>query len=183
MITSVTNPPPMYMISLSFAIGPGPPLVVAAVPQHRKQKKPTWQNTLRYSPTSAYSLTSPPARPGCPLSSHPTTSNQLASRAAFKFSMAPLATSIILHGSRKATGRDYCSLNWGTRTYTIRLVSHLATSMYKYHLELVAVYPSGPRQQGRIFKPAGHALARGRTRNRMPTSAYILSFVQTCKGA
>ena len=38
MITSVTNPPPMYMISLPFEIGRGPPSVVAAVPQHRKQK-------------------------------------------------------------------------------------------------------------------------------------------------
>jgi hypothetical protein len=41
----------------------------------RKQKKPTWWNTRRYSTTSAYSSTSPPARPGCPLASHPTTSN------------------------------------------------------------------------------------------------------------
>ena len=38
MITSVTNPPPMYMISLPFEIGRGPSSVVAAVPQHRKQK-------------------------------------------------------------------------------------------------------------------------------------------------
>jgi hypothetical protein len=38
------------------------------------KKKPTWSNTKRYSTTSAYSLTSPPARPDRPLSSHPTTS-------------------------------------------------------------------------------------------------------------
>ena len=34
--------------------------------------KPTWRNTRRYSTTSAYSLTNPPARPGCSLFSHPT---------------------------------------------------------------------------------------------------------------
>ena len=38
----------------------------------KKQKKPTWQNTRRYSTTSAYSLTSPSALPGCSSSSHPT---------------------------------------------------------------------------------------------------------------
>ena len=37
-----------------------------------ERKKPTWRNTPRYSTTSAYSSTSPPARPGCSLSSHPT---------------------------------------------------------------------------------------------------------------
>lgn len=37
------------------------------------KKKPTWQNTLRYSATSAYLLTGLPAQTGCPLSSHPTT--------------------------------------------------------------------------------------------------------------
>ena len=43
-----------------------------------EQKKPTWPITLRCSATSAYSLTSPPARPGCPSSSRPTTSkNQI----------------------------------------------------------------------------------------------------------
>ena len=36
------------------------------------KKKPTWWNTLRHSTTSAYSSTSPPVRPGCPLSRHPT---------------------------------------------------------------------------------------------------------------
>src|SRR5579862_1704045 len=40
----------------------------------RTKKKPTWRNTRRYSTTSAYSLTSLPARPGCPQSSHPTIS-------------------------------------------------------------------------------------------------------------
>lgn len=38
----------------------------------KQQKKPTWQNTLRCSTTSAYSLTSHPAQPGCPSPSHPT---------------------------------------------------------------------------------------------------------------
>ncbi len=36
-------------------------------------RKPTWRNTQRYSTTSAYSLTGPPVRPGCPSSSRPTT--------------------------------------------------------------------------------------------------------------
>ena len=38
----------------------------------RERKKPMWRNTRRRSTTSAYSLTSPSARPGCSLSSHPT---------------------------------------------------------------------------------------------------------------
>ena len=38
MITSVSNPPPMYMITLPFEIGPEPPSVVAAVPQHGNRK-------------------------------------------------------------------------------------------------------------------------------------------------
>ncbi len=41
-----------------------------------RTKKPTWQNTHRYSTTSAYSLTSPSAPPRCPLSSHPTISRE-----------------------------------------------------------------------------------------------------------
>ena len=36
-----------------------------------KVRKPAWWNTRRYSTTPAYSLTSPPARPGCPLSIRP----------------------------------------------------------------------------------------------------------------
>gem|GEM_PF-6895085 len=41
------------------------------------QKKPTWLNTIKgRSTTSAYSSTSPPARPGYPSSSHPTTSTK-----------------------------------------------------------------------------------------------------------
>jgi hypothetical protein len=44
------------------------------VPHRQEQKKPTWQNTRRYSTTSAYSSTSPPAGPGCYSPSHPTTS-------------------------------------------------------------------------------------------------------------
>jgi hypothetical protein len=39
MITSVTNPPPMYMISLPFEIGRGPPSVVAAVGATPKTQK------------------------------------------------------------------------------------------------------------------------------------------------
>jgi hypothetical protein len=48
--------------------------VLANVAHRQEQKRPTWRNTRRYSATSAYSLTSPPARPGCSLSSHPTIS-------------------------------------------------------------------------------------------------------------
>ena len=40
--------------------------------ESKLQKKPTWPNTLRHSTTSAYSLTSLPAKSGCSLSSHPT---------------------------------------------------------------------------------------------------------------
>jgi hypothetical protein len=40
------------------------------------KKKPTWWNTRRHSTTSAYSSTGPPARPGCPSSSFPTTSTE-----------------------------------------------------------------------------------------------------------
>jgi hypothetical protein len=42
------------------------------------KKKPTWPNTLGHSTTSAYSLTDPPARPGYPLFSHPTSLGQKA---------------------------------------------------------------------------------------------------------
>jgi hypothetical protein len=39
MITSVTNPPPMYMINLPFLDRPGGfPWGVATIPKHRKQK-------------------------------------------------------------------------------------------------------------------------------------------------
>ena len=46
---------------------------------HNQERKSRLRNTPSYSTTSAYSSTSPPARPGCPLSSHPTTSNQSSS--------------------------------------------------------------------------------------------------------
>ena len=46
---------------------------VGNIPRRQEQKKPTWRNTLRYSTTSAYSLTNPPEVPGCPSPSHPTT--------------------------------------------------------------------------------------------------------------
>jgi hypothetical protein len=39
MITSVTNPPPMYMISLLVEIGRGPFLVVANAPRRQEHKK------------------------------------------------------------------------------------------------------------------------------------------------
>src|SRR5688572_33069551 len=39
----------------------------------RIQKKPTWSRTLRHSTTSAYLLTSLPARPGCASFSLPIT--------------------------------------------------------------------------------------------------------------
>ena len=48
--------------------------MVAAIRQYRKRKEPTWRNTLKCSTTSAYSLTSLPAQPGCFSPSHPTTS-------------------------------------------------------------------------------------------------------------
>ena len=41
-------------------------------PRSRSKNEPTWWNTRRYSSTSAYSRTSPPDQPGCPLSSRPT---------------------------------------------------------------------------------------------------------------
>ena len=60
----------------------GLPVAVIVNNLHRQErKKPTWRNTRRYSTTSAYSLTSPSAHPGCSLSSHPTTSLE---KAAFK---------------------------------------------------------------------------------------------------
>jgi hypothetical protein len=34
-------------------------------PEQPQKKKPTWSTTLRVSTMSAYSSTSPPARPGC----------------------------------------------------------------------------------------------------------------------
>src|SRR5438067_10019938 len=47
--------------------------VDARLPGHRKQKKSRRGGTpRRYSTTSAYSSTSPPARPGCHSPSHPT---------------------------------------------------------------------------------------------------------------
>jgi hypothetical protein len=49
-------------------------------PRRPAQKKTTWPNTRRCSTTSAYSPTNPPAQPGCPLSSHPTTSGLERSR-------------------------------------------------------------------------------------------------------
>jgi hypothetical protein len=49
-------------------------LFVATVTNVRRQKKPTWRNTPRYSTTSAYSRTGFPARLGCPFSSRPTMS-------------------------------------------------------------------------------------------------------------
>src|SRR5207247_10663527 len=50
-----------------------------------KKKKPTWSNTLRYSTTSAYSSTGPPARPSCPSPRHPTYSIQAVLGAELKF--------------------------------------------------------------------------------------------------
>src|SRR5205823_4805519 len=41
------------------------------------EKKPTWADARRHSPTSAYSSTGPPAVPGYPSPSHPTTSIKL----------------------------------------------------------------------------------------------------------
>jgi hypothetical protein len=49
-------------------------VAIASVKRCHLAKKPTWRNTLRCSATSAYSSTGSPARPGCPLFSHPTMS-------------------------------------------------------------------------------------------------------------
>src|SRR5438105_675641 len=49
--------------------------------------------------TSAYSPTSPPTRPGCPLSSHPTSSIHLALLLSLR------CTLILSFGTRKASGR------------------------------------------------------------------------------
>ena len=57
-----------------------------------KIKKPTWWNTQRYSATPAYSSTSPPAKPGCPLSSHPTTLIQVFNGPVCESTRAPLTT-------------------------------------------------------------------------------------------
>ena len=67
------------------------------------KKKPTWPNTLkRYSTTSAYSSTSPPNDWGCPLSSHPTTSNQLLTECEFTFATDSLVCNCMaLAGERK----------------------------------------------------------------------------------
>src|SRR5271157_2538678 len=64
-------------------------------------KKPTWRNTQRYSTTSAYSSTSPPAWPGCPLPSHPTTSIQIFSGAECESTRAPWLPSLSGAGTEK----------------------------------------------------------------------------------
>ncbi|MGZ5247663.1 MAG: hypothetical protein ACXWV5_11510, partial [Flavitalea sp.] len=61
----------------SFSIGL-PPVMIVSVLHSQEQKKPTWRNTRRYSTTSAYSSTNPPAQPGCFSASHPTTINCIA---------------------------------------------------------------------------------------------------------
>jgi hypothetical protein len=64
-------------------------LMIAAVSRRRRRKKPTWGITLRCSATSAYSSTGPPAQPGCPSSSHPTTSIKRSAEP-FESNSAPL---------------------------------------------------------------------------------------------
>src|SRR5271157_5017724 len=67
-------------------------------------KKPAWRNTQRYSTTSAYSSTSPPAKPGCPLPGHPTTSIQHFSGAECEVHMGSVT---ILHClARKQKGKE-----------------------------------------------------------------------------
>jgi hypothetical protein len=61
------------------------------------QKKPTWRNTLKYSSTSAYSLTSPLAQPACSLPSHPATSINSRAKAQFRIGTSRPAQSIIPH--------------------------------------------------------------------------------------
>src|SRR5207237_3555619 len=80
-----------------------PPAWFATVSPQSK-KKPTWWNTLRYSTTSAYSLTSPPARPGCSSSSHPTTSIDIYRSVRLR---TPIAT--ILYGPERGKQVDRCS--------------------------------------------------------------------------
>ena len=72
----------------------------------RKRKKPTWQNTLRYSTTPAYLLTSLPAMLGCSSSSHPTTISIVQKyRSCFhRFS----ASIILLLETDKANGFSAC---------------------------------------------------------------------------
>ena len=59
-----------------------------------QEKKPTWPNTLGYSTTSAYSSTSPPAKPGCPSSSRPTSRIQVFIGADCHCRPAPLRLSL-----------------------------------------------------------------------------------------
>ena len=96
--TSVSNPPPMYMISLLFLkLARAHPWSLR-VSRSTESKKPTRRNALRNSTTSAYSSTSPPAKPGCSLSSRPTTSNSLLTEAACNLAAPPPTTNILPRG-------------------------------------------------------------------------------------
>jgi hypothetical protein len=64
MITSVTKPPPIYMITLPFETIQGSRLGRCTYFAALKNKKPTWRKTRRNSTTSAYSLANHPGRTG-----------------------------------------------------------------------------------------------------------------------
>ena len=68
-------------------------------PHRSRIKKTDVSEHPRYSTTSAYSSTSPPARPSCPSSSHPTTSTRLFG-AALNAASAP-QTCIVGHERRR----------------------------------------------------------------------------------
>src|SRR5438445_11532012 len=65
-----SNPTPIMSACKPSRVCPWKPDLPAA------NKKADVVEYLRYSSTSAYSSTSPPVQPGCPSSSHPTTSNK-----------------------------------------------------------------------------------------------------------
>ena len=70
----------------------------------RQQKKPTLQNTRRYSTTSAYYSKSSPPDPSCSSSSRPTTSGLFRAEGAFEFAPLP-ADEPFYDMQRKKQGR------------------------------------------------------------------------------
>ena len=88
-----SNPPPMYMIKSPFLNWSKPTPGRCGCPAPPKTKKADVAEHPGYSTTSAYSLTSPPVRPGCSSSSHPTTLEQLLPRV--ELTAAPLTYKIV----------------------------------------------------------------------------------------
>ena len=82
----------------------------------QERKKPTRSNTRRYSTTSAYSSTSPPAPPGCPSSSHPTPINF---RAEPRSGSRPLAPAVYFtaRGGENKRGLSVLVSDCGNRVY------------------------------------------------------------------